>query len=93
MHFPVDDVVKNVRHFLTAVKRITGNSKEAEIQKSKNQAAKPGERPASTSSLQDLTYTSHNYQQGDAQLSTRSRDPIIRLVAYSQEWRLKLAQT
>jgi large subunit ribosomal protein L1 len=44
MHFPVEDVVKNVRYFMSSVKRVTGNSKEAEEgRKSKNSGAKPGE--------------------------------------------------
>jgi len=42
MHFPVDDVVKNVRHFMSSVKRVTGNTKEAEdSRRSKNSGAKP----------------------------------------------------
>jgi large subunit ribosomal protein L1 len=43
MHFPVDDVVKNIRHFMSSVKRVTGNTKEAEdSRKLKNSGAKPG---------------------------------------------------
>ncbi|KAF8240734.1 ribosomal protein L1, partial [Tricholoma matsutake] len=30
MHFAIEDVVKNVRHFMSSVKRATGNMKEAE---------------------------------------------------------------
>lgn len=33
MFFPVDDVVKNVRHFLSSVKRATGNEKDTEPEK------------------------------------------------------------
>jgi len=33
MYFPVEDVVKNVRHFVTAVKRATGNQKDPGEQK------------------------------------------------------------
>ena len=43
MHFPVDDVVKNVRHFMSSVKRVTGNTKETEdSRRLKNSGAKPG---------------------------------------------------
>ncbi len=38
LHFPVDDVVKNVRHFMTSVKRVTGNQRDKEDKKT----AKPG---------------------------------------------------
>jgi large subunit ribosomal protein L1 len=41
MHFPVEDVVKNIRHFLSSVKRVTGNAKEEENRKSKSSGAKP----------------------------------------------------
>lgn len=30
MQFPIEDVVKNVRHFLTSVRRVTGNSRDAD---------------------------------------------------------------
>ncbi|KAG6846059.1 hypothetical protein H0H87_006423 [Tephrocybe sp. NHM501043] len=44
MHFPVDDMIKNIRHFMASVKRVTGNTKEAEdSRKLKNPGAKPGE--------------------------------------------------
>lgn len=43
MHFPVEDVVKNVRHFMASVKRVTGNTKDAEdSRRLKNSGAKPG---------------------------------------------------
>lgn len=43
MHFAIEDVVKNVRHFMSSVKRATGNMKEAEdSRQSKNSGAKPG---------------------------------------------------
>jgi large subunit ribosomal protein L1 len=29
LNFPPEDVIKNVRHFLTAVKKVTGSEKEA----------------------------------------------------------------
>ncbi|KAF8665507.1 hypothetical protein AX16_000522 [Volvariella volvacea WC 439] len=41
MHFPVEDVVKNVRHFLASVKKVTGNSKDEEARKAKNAGNKP----------------------------------------------------
>ncbi|TFK41919.1 ribosomal protein L1-like protein [Crucibulum laeve] len=42
MHFPVEDVVKNVRHFLASVKRVTGNTKDIEAdRKSKAAGSKP----------------------------------------------------
>jgi hypothetical protein len=28
MHFPVEDIVTNFRHFITSVKRATGNAKD-----------------------------------------------------------------
>ncbi|KAF8624209.1 hypothetical protein AX15_005975 [Amanita polypyramis BW_CC] len=41
LHFPVDDVVKNIRYFLSSVKRVTGNSKDEENRRAKNSGAKP----------------------------------------------------
>lgn len=42
MHFPVEDVVRNIRYFLSSVKKVTGNSKDDD-RKSKTQGgAKPG---------------------------------------------------
>ncbi|GLB35732.1 putative ribosomal protein [Lyophyllum shimeji] len=42
MNFPVEDAVKNIRHFMASVKRVTGNTKEAEdSRKLKNSGAKP----------------------------------------------------
>ncbi|KAG6813992.1 hypothetical protein H0H92_004485 [Tricholoma furcatifolium] len=42
MHFPVDDMVKNIRHFMASVKKVTGNTKEAEdSRKLKNSGSKP----------------------------------------------------
>ncbi|KAJ8076475.1 hypothetical protein PM082_000898 [Marasmius tenuissimus] len=40
MHFSVEDVVKNFRHFMISVKKSTGNSKETQSRKSKD-ANKP----------------------------------------------------
>jgi large subunit ribosomal protein L1 len=43
MNFPVEDVVKNVRHFMSSVKRVTGNTKDADdSRRLKNSGAKPG---------------------------------------------------
>lgn len=57
MHFPVDDVMKNIRHFMSSVKRVTGNTKEAEdSRRSKNSGAKPGK---STSKFVTLLYVNH----------------------------------
>ncbi|KAG6851368.1 hypothetical protein H0H93_005766 [Arthromyces matolae] len=43
MHFPVEDMLKNIRHFMTSVKKVTGNTKEAAgNQKSKASGSKPG---------------------------------------------------
>ncbi|KIL71606.1 hypothetical protein M378DRAFT_155201 [Amanita muscaria Koide BX008] len=41
MHFPIDDVLRNIRHFLSSVKRATGNTKEEESRRTKNVGAKP----------------------------------------------------
>jgi large subunit ribosomal protein L1 len=44
MNFPVDDMIKNIRSFMTSVKRVTGNTKEAaDTRASKSGSAKPGE--------------------------------------------------
>lgn len=40
LHFPIEDVVKNVRQFVTAVKRVTGNQKDTE-EKGKSKSVKP----------------------------------------------------
>jgi hypothetical protein len=39
MHFPIEDVVKNVRAFVSSVKRATGNKEASEIKK---KDTKPG---------------------------------------------------
>ena len=39
MNFPIEDIVKNVRQFVTSVKRATGNQKDPE---SDNKSSKPG---------------------------------------------------
>jgi large subunit ribosomal protein L1 len=43
MFFPPDDVIKNIRYFLSAVKRATGNEKdtESEIKSKGPKAGKP----------------------------------------------------
>ncbi|KAF8640644.1 hypothetical protein AX17_000301 [Amanita inopinata Kibby_2008] len=42
MHFPVEDVVKNIRYFLTSVKRATGNARDGEDgRRAKSASAKP----------------------------------------------------
>jgi hypothetical protein len=41
MHFPVEDVVKNVRTFVGSVKRATGN-KEEDQEDRKKDLSKPG---------------------------------------------------
>jgi len=41
MHFPVDDVVRNIRHFMASVKRVTGNAKDEASRRAKNAGAKP----------------------------------------------------
>lgn len=44
LFFPVDDVVKNVRHFLGSVKRATGNEKDTDSDK-KSKGPKTGKFP------------------------------------------------
>ncbi|KAF8079066.1 ribosomal protein L1-like protein [Lyophyllum atratum] len=42
MTFPIEDMLKNIRHFMASVKRVTGNTKEADdSRKLKNSGAKP----------------------------------------------------
>jgi large subunit ribosomal protein L1 len=41
MHFPVEDVIKNVRAFVSSVKRATGN-READQAEKKKDSTKPG---------------------------------------------------
>jgi len=40
MDYPVEDVAKNVRHFINVVKRATGNQPQSA---DKDQSSKPGE--------------------------------------------------
>ena len=44
MHFPVEDVVTNFRHFITSVKRATGNARDLDAAERKLNAsgARPG---------------------------------------------------
>lgn len=44
MFFPIDDVIKNVRHFMGSVKRATGNEKDTESGDKKSKGPKAGER-------------------------------------------------
>jgi hypothetical protein len=39
MDYPIEDVVKNVRHFISVVKRATGNQPQSA---DKDQSSKPG---------------------------------------------------
>lgn len=40
MHFPVEDVVRNIRYFMTMVKRATGNQRDPEAQSDKKDTSK-----------------------------------------------------
>lgn len=44
MHFPVEDIVTNFRHFITSVKRATGNAKDPDAvdRKLNSGGARPG---------------------------------------------------
>lgn len=44
MHFPVEDVVTNFHHFMTSVKRATGNARDSDAadRKLNSSGAKPG---------------------------------------------------
>jgi len=41
MHFPIEDVIKNFRYFLSSVKRATGNTKDEESRRAKSVGARP----------------------------------------------------
>ncbi|OJA15400.1 50S ribosomal protein L1 [Rhizopogon vesiculosus] len=41
LHFSTEDVTKNIRQFVTAVKRVTGNQKDTEEAKGKSKSVKP----------------------------------------------------
>ncbi|KAK2461489.1 hypothetical protein APHAL10511_005952 [Amanita phalloides] len=41
IHFPVEDVVRNIRFFLSSVKRVTGNAKDEENRRARTAGAKP----------------------------------------------------
>lgn len=43
MSFPVEDVIRNIRHFLSAVKDVTGNSVGKSEQQPAGGPSKPGE--------------------------------------------------
>lgn len=47
MHFPVEDIVTNFRHFITSIKRATGNAKDPDAadRKLNAGAARPGMHP------------------------------------------------
>lgn len=67
MNFPIEDVVRNVRHFLASVKRATGNTKE-EDKKSKNTSKPGGYIIIVICALFICFFPSHYNQQGYAQL-------------------------
>lgn len=48
MHFPVEDIVTNFRHFITSIKRATGNAKDPDAadRKLNAGAARPGMHPS-----------------------------------------------
>lgn len=71
LHFPIDDVVKNVRHFMTSVKRVTGNQRDKEDKKT----AKPGKYfTHPTSDLSEFAFhPSYLHIQSNAQFRTRAR--------------------
>ena len=49
MQFPIEDVVRNVRHFLTSVRRVTGNSRDPDSDRRGKASGAPGMRfPLST---------------------------------------------
>lgn len=56
LYFPIEDVVKNVRQFVTVVKRATGNQKDPEDQK-KGKSTKPGESYSSWALMSILLTT------------------------------------
>lgn len=41
MNFPIEDVIRNARHFLTTVKKATGNLADKDVRQSKG-GPKPG---------------------------------------------------
>lgn len=45
LHFPVEDVVQNIRHFLASVKKVTGNTRDAEARRMKGSGPRPGIYP------------------------------------------------
>ncbi|EKM83998.1 hypothetical protein AGABI1DRAFT_81729 [Agaricus bisporus var. burnettii JB137-S8] len=53
LHFPVEDVVQNIRHFLASVKKVTGNTRDAEARRMKGS----GPRPVTTISKVMLSST------------------------------------
>ena len=42
MQFPIEDVVRNVRHFLTSVRRVTGNSRDPDSDRRGKASGAPG---------------------------------------------------
>lgn len=45
LHFPVQDVVQNIRHFLASVKKVTGNARDADARRTKGSGPRPGIYP------------------------------------------------
>lgn len=78
MHFPLEDVEANVRHFIASVKRATGNAKDPAAKDRKLKSA-GGARPGELDTLYLHSFSidavcSDTYPQGNPELSTRSRD-------------------
>ena len=71
--------MKNIKHFVTSVKKVTGNTKEAEdLRKQKSAGAKP-RKPAKISLPHRVSQKDSNKdQQGIAELKTRSWYPSIK---------------
>lgn len=59
MHFPVEDVMTNFRHFITSVKRATGNAKDPDAVDRKLNAG--GARPGMHRSQPPLRYLTKFY--------------------------------
>lgn len=73
MHFPVEDVIKNVRYFLSVVKRATGNQRDPDADP-KESSKRPGESCSGYGGISALKeHCSYRHHKGDSEFDARPR--------------------
>lgn len=82
MNFPIEDVIRNARHFLTTVKKATGNLADKDVRQSKG-GPKPGSYTNAESEYCEiyLQISSELYYPRDLKFYTRTGHSDFRYLA------------